>query len=139
MKAIAESLESLDGIAKSLLGEFSAERIFVFVGTMGAGKTTFIQRICAQLGVEENMSSPTFSIVNEYQTKQGEKVYHFDMYRIEKLEEAVDMGFEEYLESGNYCFIEWPDKVEQLLPDKMVVVRLEVENELRNISADIVE
>ena len=137
MKAQASSLEDLTNIAAQLLEEFPESRVFAFVGKMGAGKTTFIQRICSELGVKEQMSSPTFSIVNEYLGTKNSKIYHFDMYRLEKEEEALDMGFEEYLASNNYCFIEWPDKVSSFLLKDFVVVRIEVENETRTISADI--
>lgn len=137
LKAQASSLEDLTNIAAQLLEEFPESRVFAFVGKMGAGKTTFIQRICSELGVKEQMSSPTFSIVNEYLGTKNSKIYHFDMYRLEKEEEALDMGFEEYLASNNYCFIEWPDKVSSFLLKDFVVVRIEVENETRTISADI--
>ena len=137
LKAQASSLEDLTNIAAQLLEEFPESRVFAFVGKTGAGKTTFIQRICSELGVKEQMSSPTFSIVNEYLGTKNSKIYHFDMYRLEKEEEALDMGFEEYLASNNYCFIEWPDKVSSFLLKDFVVVRIEVENETRTISADI--
>lgn len=137
LKAQASSLEDLTNIAAQLLEEFPESRVFAFVGKMGAGKTTFIQRICSELGVKEQMSSPTFSIVNEYLGTKNSKIYHFDMYRLEKEDEALDMGFEEYLASNNYCFIEWPDKVSSFLLKDFVVVRIEVENETRTISADI--
>jgi len=137
MKVQANSLEDLTKIAAQLLENFPENRVFAFVGKMGAGKTTFIQRICNELGVNEQMSSPTFSIVNEYLGTKNSKIYHFDMYRLEKEEEALDMGFEEYLASNNYCFIEWPDKVSSFLPKDFVAVRIEVENEIRTISADI--
>ena len=137
MKAQAKSLEDLNKIAVQLLVNYPESRIFAFVGKMGAGKTTFIQRICAELGVIDQMSSPTFSIVNEYLGNGNSQIYHFDMYRLEKEEEAFDMGFEEYLASGNYCFIEWPDKVSSFLPKDLVVVRINVENDTRIIFADI--
>lgn len=137
LKAQANSLEDLTGIAEQVLKQFGKNKVFAFVGRMGAGKTTFIQRLCTQLGVKDQMSSPTFSIVNEYSASGESKIFHFDMYRIEKEEEALDMGFEEYLASENYCFIEWPDKVSSYLLKDVVVVRIEVENGTRLISADI--
>lgn len=129
-------IEELSKVAKSILTAFSDERIFVFIGKMGAGKTTFIQQICTQLGVTDQMSSPTFSIVNEYMGTENAPIYHFDFYRFEKEEEALDMGLEEYLDSGGYCFIEWPDKAGSFLPDRMVVVRITVENGIRTITAE---
>ena len=138
MKAQAKSLEDLNKVAVQLLVNYPESRIFAFVGKMGAGKTTFIQQICSELGVTDQMSSPTFSIVNEYLGNRNSEIYHFDMYRLEKEEEAFDMGFDEYLASGNYCFIEWPDKVSSLLPKDLVIVRINVENDTRIIFADII-
>jgi tRNA threonylcarbamoyladenosine biosynthesis protein TsaE len=109
------SLNDLDRVAKELIDFASNKRVFALHGEMGAGKTTFVKSLGAALGVQDIIQSPTFSIVNEYQTSNNEKVYHFDFYRLEKLEEAYDIGYEHYLSSGNYCFIEWPEKVESLL------------------------
>ena len=100
-------------------------KIFLFYGDMGAGKTTFIKSICQKLGVDDTVSSPTFSIVNEYASPAG-PVFHFDFYRLKTETEAMDLGFEEYLYSGNYCFIEWPEKVPNLLPDHAVNVRITI-------------
>lgn len=130
-------LPDLKRIAPELIQEFSDHRIFVFVGEMGAGKTTFIKALCEALGCKDEMNSPTFSLVNEYVTGQGGTVYHFDMYRLNTQEEALDMGFEEYLESGSYCFIEWPDKVSDYLPDQLVLVRLTEDNGQRTITAKV--
>jgi len=91
---------------------------------MGAGKTTFIKTICNELGVENMVNSPTFAIINEYFTLAGESVYHFDFYRIKKKEEVLDIGYEEYFYSGNYCFMEWPEKIEELLPENVVYVTI---------------
>ena len=104
-------------VAKKLLKTFSGKRVFAFYGEMGAGKTTLIKGICNYLGVLDTVTSPTFSIVNEYQTREGGIVYHFDFYRISKIEEVMDMGYEEYFFSSNYCFVEWPEKIENLLPE----------------------
>lgn len=101
---------------------------------MGAGKTTLIKEICKQLGVEDNISSPTFSLVNEYETKNGELAYHFDFYRITDEEEALDIGIEDYFYSGNWCFIEWPENVENLLPLDAVEIHITIlEDGKRNI------
>lgn len=92
---------------------------------MGAGKTTFIKAICEELAVKDTVNSPTFSIVNEYETAEGEIIYHFDCYRINKIQEALDLGAEEYMYSDNYCFIEWPENIEQILPENAVNVEIE--------------
>ena len=124
------SLSDLDQAAIALLDFAGTEKIFVFEGDMGAGKTTFIKVIAKALGVKELVSSPTFSIVNEYQGK-GNTFYHFDFYRIKNLQEAYDIGYEEYFFSGNTCFIEWPEKVEELLPEHYIKVEIKMlgENE----------
>lgn len=96
--------------------------VFAFYGAMGAGKTTFIRAVCEELGVRETVTSPTFAIINEYRGREGESIYHFDFYRINKLEEAFDFGYEDYFYSGNLCFIEWPELVEPLLPENTVKV-----------------
>ena len=119
------SLESLPYAAQTLLEQTAGETVYCFFGSMGAGKTTFIKALCAQLGVEDEVSSPTFSLVNEYRTAGGDKVYHFDFYRIENEEEVYDIGYEEYLYSGHRCFIEWPEKILYLLPERYVKVAIE--------------
>ncbi|MCF8228529.1 MAG: tRNA (adenosine(37)-N6)-threonylcarbamoyltransferase complex ATPase subunit type 1 TsaE [Bacteroidales bacterium] len=121
---ICKSLAALDKIARELLEQNPGKRVFALHAVMGAGKTTFIKSLCRVLGVDENVSSPTFSLVNEYQTREGEAVYHFDFYRINKLEEAYDLGYEDYFYSGHYCFIEWPEKVEELLPGNCVYLKI---------------
>jgi tRNA threonylcarbamoyladenosine biosynthesis protein TsaE len=123
-------------IAEKLLAAYPASRIFAFYGEMGAGKTTLIKDFCRVLGVTENTSSPTFALVNEYQSTNGKTIYHFDMYRIEDPSEAIRIGFEEYLESGNYCFIEWPEKINNLLPLGIVKVEVKASPEHRIISAN---
>lgn len=109
MEYRVDTLADLNAVAKKIVKSFSDARVILFYGDMGAGKTTFIKEICAELGVIENTSSPTFSIVNEYDSTNG-SIYHFDFYRLRDEQEAFDMGYEEYLYSGNYCLIEWPDK-----------------------------
>lgn len=122
------SLKEISETAKQFIFQIGKNKIFAFNGNMGVGKTTFIKAICEELGVEENVNSPTFSIINEYQTKGGKIIYHFDCYRINKIEEALEIGLEEYIYSGNLCFIEWSENIASLLPDSIVNVYL-VENE----------
>lgn len=132
------SVKELEKAAKEMLFFFPGARIFAFYGKMGAGKTTFIQAICKVLGSADNVTSPTFALVNEYSDASGNRVYHFDFYRIKNLEEAFDIGYEEYIYSGDYCLIEWPEKIEQLLPEKIVVVKIEAnDDESRIISAQM--
>ncbi len=119
------TLEEIGAVAESVLREANS-RILLFYGEMGSGKTTMIKEIAARLGVKDLTNSPTFSLVNEYITGEGDRMYHFDFYRIEREEEAFDMGFEEYLDSGEWCLIEWPEKVENLLPLDSVVIRIDI-------------
>jgi len=119
------SVDELSAAAGEILSSFEDERIFAFYGKMGAGKTTLIKYFCDILGVTDKTSSPTFAIVNEYNSLEDELIYHFDFYRIEKISEVLDIGYEEYLYSGNYCFMEWPEKISKLLPDKFVYVLIE--------------
>ena len=119
-----KQLSDLQKTAQLLLNHFPDERVFAFYGTMGAGKTTFIKAICHELGSDDYVTSPTFALINEYTTVEGSIIYHFDFYRIKKLEEAFDLGYEDYIYSGNYCFIEWPEMIEQLLPEGIVEVRI---------------
>jgi tRNA threonylcarbamoyladenosine biosynthesis protein TsaE len=128
------NVEQLPDIAGQLLSEAGQNRVFAFFGEMGAGKTTFIKEICRKLGVEEIVTSPTFTIVNEYRSGSGEPVFHFDFYRIKSESEAFDLGYENYLYSGNYCFVEWPEKIASLLPDKMARVTIEASGEERIIT-----
>ena len=127
------SLENLSEVATEIIS--SAEnKTLLFYGQMGVGKTTLIKEICKQLGVLDNISSPTFSLVNEYQTSNNEKVFHFDFYRIEEEEEALDMGIEEYFDNNDWCLVEWPDNIENLLPLKAVQIHLSILNDQqRNI------
>ncbi|AQS93211.1 MULTISPECIES: tRNA (adenosine(37)-N6)-threonylcarbamoyltransferase complex ATPase subunit type 1 TsaE [unclassified Polaribacter] len=127
------SLDNLPEIATELI-KVAAHKTLLFYGEMGAGKTTLIKQICKVLSVEDNISSPTFSLVNEYQTSSGEKVFHFDFYRITDEEEALDMGIEDYLYNNTWCLIEWPQNVENLLPLDAVEIHLSIlENGQRNI------
>lgn len=123
---VINSQNDLSTVAEDLLQKHADERVFGFYGEMGAGKTTLIKEICRQLGVTATTSSPTFAIVNEYFTAEGEPVYHFDFYRIDSIDEAVKIGFDDYLYSGDYCFIEWTEKVEEMLPDDYVRVDIKV-------------
>ncbi len=125
---ILKSLSDLNIIADKFLRLMRDKKVFAFFGPMGVGKTTFIKALCNELGVVEIVTSPTFALINEYQTGKGEVIYHFDFYRIKKIEEVYDFGYEEYFFSGNYCFIEWPDKVAEILPENVVFVQM-IENE----------
>lgn len=122
-------IDSLDGIreaAKEFVAHIDDATVFAFYGPMGAGKTTFIKAVCEELGVEDVITSPTFAIVNEYRSATtNELIYHFDFYRIKKLEEVYDMGYEDYFYSGALCFIEWPELIEELLPTDAVKVKIE--------------
>lgn len=112
--------------------------VWLFFGEMGSGKTTFIKSLCAQMGVRDTMSSPTFSIVNEYKTDSDKKIYHFDFYRIKNEAEAYDIGSEEYFYSGDFCFIEWPEKIQSLIPAEHAEVSIVVENQnLRTIALSV--
>jgi len=119
MKLFLSSLNDLPRIATEFLTLTKGKKQFAFYGNMGVGKTTFIKEICNQLGVIQVVTSPTFALINEYHTTSNQLVYHFDFYRINKTEELFDFGYEEYLYSSNYCFIEWPEKAEEILPDHL--------------------
>jgi tRNA threonylcarbamoyladenosine biosynthesis protein TsaE len=119
--------------AKKFLNFTSGRKIFAFFGSMGAGKTTIIKAICETLGAKDIVTSPTFTIVNEYRTFSGESIYHIDFYRIKKTEEVFDFGIEEYLSSGSYCFMEWPDLIEGILPPETVNVRITVDDKEQRI------
>lgn len=125
------SIEELESLAEQLLPYTSELKIWAFYGAMGAGKTTLIRQLCEKLRVIDNPNSPTFSIVNEYHTASGNKIFHFDFYRINSLQEAFDMGYEEYFYSGHLCLIEWPEKIESLLPEKYLKIAIEVHDKER--------
>ncbi len=130
-----KNLEELPEAARQLLSFCANKKVIAFYGAMGAGKTTFIKALCKILGVTDNVNSPTFSLVNEYHTNKDDTIFHFDFYRINTLNEAYDMGYEDYFYSNNYCFIEWPEKIEELLPNNIVKVSLSTEeNECRVIT-----
>ena len=126
MEIRIQSLDQIQEAACQFVQAMGDNTVFAFYGKMGAGKTTFIKAICEELGVSDVITSPTFAIVNEYRSDEGgELIYHFDFYRIKKLEEVYDMGYEDYFYSGALCFIEWPELVEELLPGQTVKVIIE--------------
>ncbi len=123
------SIDNISDAAKEFVSNMGEGKVFAFYGKMGAGKTTFIKAICECLGVEDTVTSPTFAIVNEYTSQKVDyPIYHFDFYRIKKLEEVYDMGYEDYFYGGGVCFIEWPELIEDLLPESAVRVEIK-ENE----------
>ncbi|MCC6690242.1 MAG: tRNA (adenosine(37)-N6)-threonylcarbamoyltransferase complex ATPase subunit type 1 TsaE [Bacteroidia bacterium] len=128
-----KTINEMNHVAKMLLVNYPQNKIFAVTGNMGAGKTTLIKALCKELGVSDNASSPTFSIVNEYNAANNEKIFHFDFYRIKNVSEVFDIGYQEYLYSGVYCFIEWPEKIQGLLPKETINVTIEVKDEERII------
>ena len=135
MEILVRDLEELRGAAKRILELFPEEKIFLFEGDMGAGKTTLVKAFCEELEVKDTASSPTYSIVNEYVYPRG-KIFHFDFFRIKSEIEAYDLGFEEYLYSGNLCFIEWPEKIKGLWPENYIKVVIDqTEDQQRMITA----
>jgi tRNA threonylcarbamoyladenosine biosynthesis protein TsaE len=130
MEIRISNLDNIREAARQFIENIGDHRVFAFYGKMGAGKTTFIKAICEELGVEDIITSPTFAIVNEYTSHASlltpnDSIFHFDFYRIKKLEEVYDMGFEDYFYSGSLCFIEWPELIEEVLPDDAVKVTIE--------------
>ena len=123
---IIDSLDGLKEVAKEVVESLDNRNVVAFCGTMGAGKTTLISAIMEHLGSDDTVTSPTFALVNQYDTAEGDTVYHFDFYRINRIEEVFDMGYEEYFYSGDLCLIEWPELIENLLPEDAMVVRIEV-------------
>jgi tRNA threonylcarbamoyladenosine biosynthesis protein TsaE len=124
MKFFLSHIEDIPSVAKDFLQAIDGRKQIAFYGSMGVGKTTLIKEICHQLGAVEVVTSPTFSIVNEYHTRSNQLIYHFDFYRINKTEELFDFGYEDYLYSQNYCFIEWPEKAEEVLPSHILKVQM---------------
>ena len=126
MEIKIQSLDHIHEAAREFIAAMGDNTVFALYGKMGAGKTTFVKALCQELGVEEVVTSPTFPVINEYRSDiAGELIYHFDFYRIKKLEEVYDMGYEDYFYSGALCFIEWPELVEELLPGNTVKVTIE--------------
>lgn len=122
---IIKDTEHINEAAREFVSAMGDNTIFAFYGKMGAGKTTFIKAICEEMGVEDAVTSPTFAIVNEYHTAEDDLIYHFDFYRIKREEEVYDIGYEDYIESGCPCFMEWPELIENLLPEDTVKVTIE--------------
>ena len=126
MEIKIQSLEHIHEAAREFIAAMGDNTVFALYGKMGAGKTTFIKALCQELGVEDVVTSPTFAVINEYRSDiAGELIYHFDFYRIKKLEEVYDMGYEDYFYSGALCFIEWPELVEELMPGNTIKVTIE--------------
>ena len=124
MKIVINDITQIGAAARDFLRETEGQRVFAFYGAMGAGKTTFIKALCKELGVKETVASPTFAIINEYRDREGASLFHFDFYRIRKLEEAFDCGYEDYFISGSRCFIEWPELVEEVLPGETLRISI---------------
>lgn len=139
MQLTFDHTSQLPAVAQRLLAAFPDERFFAFFGKMGVGKTTLIKELCAQLGVEDNVCSPTFAIINVYSAAQGNPVYHFDFYRLKNAAEAYDIGYEEYFYSGEYCFTEWTEKVEELLPEQYVRVDITETGGARTLEATLIK
>ena len=138
MEAVIENIGQLHEVARNLIVTFKDERFLAFFGKMGVGKTTLIKEMCDVLGVVDVVCSPTFAIINEYSTVFDESVFHFDFYRLKSINEAYDIGYEEYFDSGCYCFTEWTEKVEELLPDHYVRVEMEEHEGVRTLKANII-
>ncbi len=124
MEIEIKDLEHIREAARQFISHIGDRRVFAFYGNMGAGKTTFIKAVCEELGVTDVVTSPTFAIVNEYTAADGGRIFHFDFYRIKKLEEVYDMGYEDYFYSDALCFIEWPELIDEVLPDDAVKVTI---------------
>ena len=124
MEIKIENIDHIREAAREFIQHIGDHRVFAFYGKMGAGKTTFVKAICEELGVDDVITSPTFAIVNEYTSGEGDSIFHFDFYRIKKIEEVYDMGYEDYFYSGSLCFIEWPELIEDILPDDAVHVNI---------------
>lgn len=134
-----ENLDSIHQTAKEFIAAMGTNKVFLFYGSMGAGKTTFIRAICEELGVKESINSPTFAIINEYKAGNGKPIFHFDFYRINKEEEAFDFGYEDYFYSGNICFVEWPEKIINLLPEDAIKVSIqELPDGSREVTLDTI-
>lgn len=132
MKYTLENLNQLPHIAKSILDNCVNHKIFAIYGEMGAGKTTLIKELCSCLNSSNIVSSPTFTIINEYEDDKGNPIYHFDLYRLNNIQEAIHIGTEDYLFSNNYCFIEWPEVISTLLPENTIDVKISVDSTTKN-------
>ena len=124
MEIKIENIDHIREAAREFIQHIGDHRVFAFYGKMGAGTTTFVKAICEELGVDDVITSPTFAIVNEYTSGEGDSIFHFDFYRIKKIEEVYDMGYEDYFYSGSLCFIEWPELIEDILPDDAIRVNI---------------
>lgn len=133
MKFIVNCITELNKVAKTIIESIGVKNVICFYGKMGVGKTTLIKALCSELGIKENVSSPTFSIVNEYVSIEGKPVYHFDFYRIKDESEALDFGCEEYFYKNSLCFVEWPEKIKSLIPNNVLNVKILVDKETRII------
>lgn len=129
IKFTCENIQQLDEIAQQILEYRPGEKIYLISGKMGAGKTTFIKSMCKILNVVDVVNSPTFSIINEYKTLGGDRIFHFDLYRIKSAVELLDIGYEEYIDSGDFCLIEWPELANGLMPSSFVMINIEVEED----------
>lgn len=129
MLTIHYSLDQIQDVARQIIAEAGEEKIWVFQGQMGAGKTTMIKALAKEMGVKDQVSSPTFGIVNEYETAAASKIFHFDFYRLDDPTEALDIGIEEYFYGGEFCWIEWAEKIAQFLPDEFLLIRINPDSE----------
>jgi len=125
MDFVIDNIEQLDDVAKWLVSNAGDAKVWFFSGDLGAGKTTLIQKICTQMGIKDNVVSPSFALINIYGNK-GDEIYHIDLYRLDDVEEAIDLGIEDYFYSGNYCFVEWPGLVKNIAPDKYLDIKIEI-------------
>lgn len=130
MEIRIDNLDKIHAAAKEFIQNMGSGKVFAFYGKMGAGKTTFIKAVCEELGVDDVITSPTFAIVNEYTSSTtGDSIFHFDFYRIKKIEEVYDMGYEDYFYGGNLCLLEWPELIEDLLPEDVTKVTIQTEED----------
>ena len=133
MEIVIENLEQMSDAAKNFIEQAGNKRVFAFYGSMGAGKTTFIKSVCEKLGVNETVNSPTFAIINVYEGADGNEIYHMDCYRIETEKEAEDLDLGSYFYSGNWCFIEWPENIENFLPEDVVKLNIKVDEDGKRV------
>ncbi len=139
-KIACNHLDQISESAKLIIDLCRDTKVWVFKGEMGVGKTTLIKEVCAQLGVLDRVSSPTYALVNEYEIKDGGKIFHFDFYRIEHLQEALEIGVEDYFYSGNYCFVEWAEKISEFIPDEFSLITIDKKDqEKRDIAVKVVK